>query len=260
MDAFEGRVQNEIAAKLELGATLENSNWKLTATGDLGKGKGNCHDFELLNKKKNEIIILEVKRRVARCGESDLKYNEEGKLARPNRSKTWFPEWEYFIEEFNKNNSIFSLQGNYLLSGDFSSVAAAYFKDVDYLITCDGKNNLIAIPANEILNHISFKGSEIRAKGKNPVKVFTPINCRDTFINSSSFIREDTNSYIMRPQCLIAVAGRGGESKYYNFENSVYKVEKIGIERINENEIKIPKNKIKQLNSNISIHMEVLYD
>lgn len=257
MDTFEGRVQFEIVAALELGDTYENSNWKLTATGDLGKGKGNYHDFELLDKSKNEIIILEVKKRIARCGESDLKYNEEGKLLRPSRSKTWFSGWDKFLEEFNSHSSIFSLSGNYQLEGEFSSVAEEYFKDVSYLITCDSNDNLIAIPANEILSCISFKGSEIRRKGKNAVKVFTPNHCHKTFVSSSNFLEEHKDFYIMKPECLFSVKGRGGESKYYSFEDSVYKIEKLSVEKISENKIKISKNKIKQLNSNISIHMEV---
>ena len=253
---------NILNAKYISKNVFENENYKITLTGDNGKSSGTVYDIEILEKDGGFVYIGEIKDTIARCGEADLKYDEQGHLFPAPRSTRWDDSWFPVLNAFNENTSMFNIFGHNFQISQYKDACAAvtnnYFSGVDYLFTYKN-DKLITIPMNNfdvIKTLFSFSGSEIRSSGKNPVNVFTPKYLEEQILSSKYFISKDENSYTMDSSILTEKTGRGGgTSSRYGFIPG-FIVRKDGV-IFDENICIIPKNNIKQLNSNISVHIKL---
>ena len=130
----------------------------------------------------NQIVKLEFKDRVARAGEKETEYDDEGKLIYNEQFAQDNPDYIPLIERFNKNNNIIDLTGNYQITEkeDRKAILKSYFKNLGFetLVSIDENSQLIAITEDCIeirddKEFLSLAGSEIRRSGKNSYKVFT---------------------------------------------------------------------------------------
>ena len=262
---FERKMVEEYARAMRAVKVSENIYKNSTSTfewtGDIGKGTGCTHDMIERSNETGEILnVYEIKDNTngARSGEMDLRYTEEGKLIPTPRGKKNYAMFAPYIDAFNRENNYFHLTGNFALTEDHcAKIVDQYYASVDYLLTkIDGQ--IIRIPGNKVSQHASYKGSEIRRLGKNPVRVFTPKHLHDTMTHSPHFIKEDDNFYYCNQDILISRFGRNGsQSSKYNLP-STYEIAIDNIEFIENNVCKISKNGIKQKNANISIHTKII--
>lgn len=238
--------------------TYENANVIVTWTGDKGKGNVKLHDMTVTDKKTGKTDRYEIKEPKARSGESDVRFDELGKIYKTPRSKKWYRYFDPIVELFNADYSYLALNGhNFLIPWEelCIEVTKEYYADVDYYLT-RMNNFYIRIPAEEVYKYFDYSGSEIRAKGKNAVNVFTPQHLKTLMVNSPYFIEEDKDFYIMSSDFLIKVNGRGGGvSKYYNINStSVYRIENKAVTFFENGTCKIMKTGIKECNGNLSVH------
>lgn len=132
-------------------------------------------------------VFLEVKERTAKCGEFDLKYDEEGKLIPSDKVKKEFPEMIGLIEAFNSETSVFEQIGSNYNRFDkkiVDQIIKSYFNkpQIDLLISTDINDQLIALQPQNInivlpngKKIIETNTSEIRTSGRNHGPVFTPL-------------------------------------------------------------------------------------
>lgn len=130
-----------------------------------------------------EKIKLEFKDRIARAGEKETEYDDEGKLVYSHSFQEENPTYISLIHQFNEKNNIIDLVGNYKIESDSDKkeILKSYFKSLgfDILISMDLFDSIIAITydcidKDDCCSFISFDGSEIRRSGKNSYTVFTP--------------------------------------------------------------------------------------
>ena len=244
---------------------FENEKYLITLIGDEGKNSGKSGDIIIFDKEFNHKYIGEIKDQIARPGDCDLKYDEEGHLYPSPNSRNWNEEWRPIVDSFNANNSIFNLFGhNYSISEHkeiCENITHNYFSGVDFLFTCK-EDYLVTIPTNNfnmISSIFSFQGSEIRSTGKNTVKPFTEKYMKNTILNSEYFIEETSDTYRMKINVFPSLNNKGrngGTSSKYTFIPG-FKVEKDKV-TFNENgECIIIKSGIKQINPNISVHITI---
>lgn len=244
---------------------FESNKYRISLTGEGGKGTGNTADIEILEKESGYVYIGEVKDEIARPGDCDLKYDENGHLYSSSRSTKWDEAWRPIIDNFNANTCTFDWFGhNYPISKHKEicvNITRNYFKNIDFLFTCK-EDKLVTIPMNNfnaISSIFSFHGSEIRAAGKNTVKPFTKQYMKNAILNSEYFIEETADAYRMKIEVFPSLdcKGRnGGISSKYNFIPG-FKVEKNKVTFDDNSECTILKSGILQLNPNISVHMAI---
>lgn len=130
----------------------------------------------------NQIVRLEFKDKIARAGEKETEYDNEGKLVYSDRFAEENPDYIPLIERFNEENDIINLTGNYQIENDTDkkAILKAYFKNLGFetLVSIDDNSELVAITESCIetddwKNFLSLDGSEIRRSGKNYYGVFT---------------------------------------------------------------------------------------
>lgn len=243
--------------------TFEGEHYSIILTGEDGKGSGASYDIKIIDKTTNITYIGEVKDEIARCGECDLKYDEEGHLFPAPKATKWDDAWWPVLNAFNTSTSMFNIFGHNFKISQFkdacATIACNYFNNVDFLFTCK-QNKLITIPmknfdAVKVL--FCFDGSEIRSNGKNPVKCFTPNYMNKTIHNSEYFVRMDGDNYVVDQTMLTEKPGRGGgTTSRYSFIPG-FIVKKDGVTFNDDGTCSIKANSIKQLNSNISVHFQI---
>lgn len=244
---------------------FESNKYRISLTGEAGKGTGEVADIEILDKESGYVYIGEVKDEIARPGDCDLKYDENGHLYPSSRSTKWDEAWRPIIDNFNTNTCTFDWFGhNYPISKHKEicvNITRNYFKNIDFLFTCK-EDKLVTIPMDNfdaISSIFSFHGSEIRAAGKNTVKPFTEQYMKSAILNSEYFIEETADAYRMKIEVFPSLdrKGRnGGTSSKYNFIPG-FKVEKNKVTFDDNGECVIFKSGILQLNPNISVHMAI---
>lgn len=130
----------------------------------------------------NQIVKLEFKDKIARAGEKETEYDDEGKLIYSEKFAEENPDYIPLIERFNEENNIVDLAGNYQIDNDQDKKAMlkAYFKSLGFesLVSLDDNNQLVAITEGCIdtkggKEFLSLAGSEIRRSGKNYYGIFT---------------------------------------------------------------------------------------
>lgn len=144
-------------------------------------GNPTRYDADLYINKR--IVKLEFKDKVARAGEKETEYNDEGKLVYSEKFLLENSEYIPLIEQFNKENNIIDLVSNYEIKAekDRKAILKAYFRNLGFeaLVSLDDNSQLVVIteeciePGND-KEILSLEGSEIRRTGKNPYNVFTP--------------------------------------------------------------------------------------
>lgn len=245
--------------------TFENDEYCISLTGEAGKSTGKVADIKIIDKKSGDVYIGEVKDEIARPGDCDLKYDEDGHLYPAPRSTKWDEAWRPIIDTFNANTCTFDWFGhNYPISKykDICvNITRNYFNGIDFLFTCK-EDKLVTIPMNNfdaVGSIFSFQGSEIRAAGKNTVKPFTSRYMENAILNSEYFIEETADAYRMKTEVFPSLECKdrnGGTSSKYNFIPG-FKVEKSKVVFDENGECTIAKNGILQLNSNISVHITI---
>jgi hypothetical protein len=242
---------------------FEGEQYSIILTGEDGKGSGASYDIKIIDKINNISYIGEVKDEIARCGECDLKYDEEGHLFPSSQVKNWNDAWWPILNAFNASTSMFNIFGHNFKISHFedacTAVARSYFDKVDFLFTCK-QNKLITIPMENfdaVKMLFCFDNSEIRSKGKNTANIFTPNYLNKMISNSEYFIQMEGSDYIFNQNILSKRNPRGSSiSKYFNFIPG-FVVEKKGVTFNDNNTCLIKAKSIKQLNSNISIHFKI---
>lgn len=245
----------------------ENDNWSIMLQGNLAHGSQNGdHDLVIVDKINQKTYSGEIKEPLARATDGDVRYDEEGRIYKTARQQIDLDAIKGFIEYYNNNVTIFSHMGhNYKLNPtDCEALFLNYFKDIDYIFTYV-KDMLIVIPNNSaILSKVySLKGSEIRGTGgKNPVAVFTPKYLEKTL--QPFIITETTDNYTLvlgtANDEIHAVTGRGRAdvTRYTIPYGFMFRAADV-IEKTADS-VTIPKNKIKQLNANLSVHIQLSSD
>ncbi len=241
--------------------TYANSKYKIEMSGNLGKSSGTIHDLILTDLSTKQIYQCEIKDQIARAGEMDLRYTEEGKLYKAPKAKN-IEGFQFFIDAFNATHSVFDYVGTNYQIKDLDNcgiVVQKYFDNVDILFTyLDDK--MVTIPfiflSNaQIVKLFSFQNSEIRTlNGKNAVNIYTPHYFATMIRDKSFLISEDATTYIFDATMLKPCVGRGKNeiTKYiipYGFSIKAKDV------HIVDNNLIVKKNKVKQNNANISIHI-----
>ena len=131
----------------------------------------------------NEIVKIEFKDRIARAGEKETEYDNDGKLTYTDKFAEDNPDYIPLINRFNERYNLIDIEGNYQIENDSDkkAILKAYFKNLGFetLVSIDDNNQLIAITEDCIempdgSEFLSLEGSEIRRAGKNSYKVFTP--------------------------------------------------------------------------------------
>ena len=237
----------------------ENDAYRIEWTGDKGKGDGATHDMIVFDKKNNKKYTFEIKddKNGALSGAMDLHYTENGKLYPAPKSKKDFSLFAPYVNEFNLNHNYLELKGNYKLEEKYHlPIVKKYYSTVDFFLTIVN-NKLICIPANIVHNYFDYSGSEIRRRGRNGVKIFTPKHLEKTILNHASFISEDKEYYTVKNDIFgIRNPRNTNVSRKFNLP-SVYEVEKDKVVFLEDGVCKIPKKHIKQKNGHISIHTKL---
>lgn len=243
--------------------TFDGEKYTVTMIGEFGKGTGNTHDLSIYDKVNNHTYNVEIKDTVARTGDCDIKYDDNGHLLPSTKSKKWDENWMPILDFFNANYTVDDHVGHNYKIHDYETcakVAKSYFKDVDYLFT-HKENKLTIIPMNnyDVISHMfSLNGSEIRClNGKNAVGVFAPKYCERAFKNCEFFVREENNNYILKEEILSITSRSGGTSSKYNLIPG-FRVLQENVKFNNDGTVTIAKNKILQRNANISVHFTVI--
>ena len=127
-----------------------------------------------------ELVKIEFKDQIARAGEKDFFFDEDGRLIYDEKS-----DYAPFIKQFNEETNIISSMGKNYKFNDISpeleqKVLKKYFDDLGFevLVSLDNDSNLVAITIDCINNGnikiLTTEDSEIKTAGKNNHRVFTP--------------------------------------------------------------------------------------
>ena len=131
----------------------------------------------------NKIVKIEFKDKIARAGEKETEYDNNGKLTYTDKFAEENPDYVPLINSFNKKHNLINIEGNYQFEDDTDrkAILKSYFKNLGFetLVSIDENNQLIAITEDCIeipdgKEFLSLQGSEIRRAGKNSYRVFTP--------------------------------------------------------------------------------------
>lgn len=131
----------------------------------------------------DEIVKIEFKDKIARAGEKETEYDNNGKLIYSEQFAEDNPDYIPLINRFNEDYNIVDIEGNYQIEDeeDRKAILKSYFRSLGFetLVSIDDDNQLIAITEDciDIPDEdafLSLAGSEIRRAGKNSYRVFTP--------------------------------------------------------------------------------------
>lgn len=131
----------------------------------------------------DEIVKIEFKDKIARAGEKETEYDNDGKLVYTEQFAEDNPDYIPLIERFNEDYNLVDIEGNYQIENeeDKKAILRSYFRNLGFetLVSIDDDNQLIAITEDCIdmpdgNDFLSLAGSEIRRAGKNSYRVFTP--------------------------------------------------------------------------------------
>lgn len=210
----------------------------------------------------NKIVKLEFKDRVARAGERETAYDENGKLIYDEKFATQNSEYIPLIEKFNSETNMIDLDGNYKNFDEKSKrgILKSYFDNLGFeaFVSIDNKNQLIAITKDCVetqdgLEILSLKGSEIRNSGKNPYAVFTPI-LLETSINKINGIMDGEDVIIPVENMLDRknngkITGKKINRLFFAFLKDIKKEGENYVFKLN---------KVRQLKPTLSAHVRVI--
>lgn len=217
----------------------------------------------------NNKIKLEFKKREAKAGESDLYYDEYGKLILPVDFEEKTPELVKFVEQFNNETNLISEIGhNYTDRFDEQELidaALCYFSKnmIDIYISATKENELIALRP-DILNVrlndgrriVSTRGSEIRTTGRNPKKLVLD-RLFDKIMNEfdAEYVDEDNIKVKINSKIEIRNSSGSSEPGRVKFNKFFFvKYEKAILEN---NYVIFNRKEVYQLNPTISVHINL---
>lgn len=203
-----------------------------------------------------EKIKLEFKERTAKTGEYDITglYGEDGKLIISEDFANKNPEYVPFIEQFNEETKIASIQEYFIKN------------EIDVLISSTKENELIALTPDSITleledetSIISTQNSEIRTSGRNYTKIFTPKLFRQTLqkIGAKEIDNETVLVNINTP-FVEKVTGRGLNQITRIKFNKIFFIKIENITWQDENNIIFKINDVCQLKPTVSMHLTIL--
>lgn len=221
-------------------------------------------------------IIVEIKDMPALLMDTDLLYDEQGKIIITKELKLKYPDYIKYIDDFNKRTSIIKNIGkNYKLFTDDSNnldrlnLLKMYFKNsnIDIILTSIGKNELIAINTKDIdyvfpdnVPLIYTSGSEIRTTGKNSrATVFTPIYLNKILKEKDIEIRDNNicRIYHSNQKIIGKICGRGKGKTYTRLKiNNAFFVRMENLKEYDTYD-EFSKDKICQSKSGIALHIEI---
>lgn len=225
---------------------------------------GGCgmSDIQLVDE-SGYITTIEVKEPLSLGGDFDLGITEEGKLFPKIAATREFPKAaQQILDEFNATDSIFNHLGhNIPLSntGYLRSMLDSYIgdKQIDYIATYSKDNDLVYFPVSELVDHVDFKGSEIRTAGKNKVNVYTP-NAFKKAMNDIGCIM-NTNNIVAIPKNAIGYrTARGSNGRITGIKiNSIFYFEIKDIMNEDDQFYYANMSRGKQLKQGISVHLNL---
>ena len=212
----------------------------------------------------DEIVKIEFKDKIARAGEKETEYDNDGKLIYTDKFAEENPDYIPLIDSFNEDYNLIDIEGNYQIESDEDrkSILKSYFKNLGFetLVSIDDNNQLIAITEDCIdiedsEKIISLEGSEIRRAGKNSYNVFTPELLlksikRDNGKVSGEIVSIPSNNMLNRTN--------NGKITGKKINHLFY----VSIENITDeygNCIFLIKN-VKQLKPTLCVHMQIVSD
>lgn len=210
----------------------------------------------------NKIVKIEFKDKIARAGEKETEYDDEGKLIYTEKFADENPDYIPLIERFNEGNNIVDLLGNYQIDNDADKKALlkAYFKNLGFetLVSLDENSQLVAITEDciEVSNgkeFLSLDGSEIRRSGKNSYGVFTPNLLLKSILEADGKIE---NNIVTIPSN--RMTDRINNSKITGKKiNHLFYVKADNVTDKNGNYVFSIDN-VKQLKPTLSVHMQII--
>ncbi len=227
------------------------------------KEYGNCDASDIyLTNSQGKTITIEVKEPLSLGGDFDLCITEEGKLYPKLAAGRIFPEAaQKILDSFNENDNIFNHLGHNipLTNSDYlENIMNSYLnnKQIDYIATYSKDNGLIYFPANELIKHVDFKGSEIRSAGKNKVKVYTPKAFREAMNSVDCILIKDT---VAIPKDKVEYRyARGSNGRISGIKiNSIFYFEMKDIFKEDELYYYTKISSGKQLKQSISVHLNI---
>lgn len=212
----------------------------------------------------NQIVKLEFKDRIARAGEKETEYNDDGKLVYSDKFAEENPDYIPLIERFNEENNIIDLMGNYQIDNedDKKALLKAYFRNLGFesLVSLDDNSQLVAITESCIdpkdgKSFLSLDGSEIRRSGKNSYGVFTKELLLKSIREIDGKIVDET---VKVPVSNMSDRINNGKVTGKKINHLFY----VKIENVDEKEgyyIFSLKN-VKQLKPTLCVHMQIISD
>ncbi|CDE07572.1 putative uncharacterized protein [Bacillus sp. CAG:988] len=212
----------------------------------------------------NQIVKLEFKDRIARAGEKETEYDDNGKLIYSEKFAEENPDYIPLIERFNEEYNIIDLPGNYQIDDedDKKAMLKAYFKNLGFesLVSVDENSQLVAITEDCIEVHdgkefLSLAGSEIRRAGKNSYSVFTKELLKKSIEEINGSINDDIVKIPKEKMTDRINNGRVTGKKI----NHLFFVKIENIKEDSEYYIFSLSN-IKQLKPTLCVHMQIISD
>ena len=225
-------------------------------------GGCNTSDIQLINA-DGSIITIEVKEPLSLGGDFDLGITEEGKLFPKIAAGREFPsDAQKILNDFNAFDSIFNHLGHNIPLSDtnyLKGILNNYLgsKQIDYIATYSKNDELIYFPVSELMNHVDFKGSEIRTAGKNKVKVYTPNIFKKFMLDIGCII--DANNIVAIPKNAISYrTARGSNGHISGIKiNPIFYFEIKDIINEDESFYYANINSGKQIKQGISVHLNL---
>lgn len=212
----------------------------------------------------NQIVKLEFKDRIARAGEKETEYDDNGKLIYSEKFAEENPDYIPLIERFNEENDIVNLEGNYQIKNeeDKKAILKAYFRNLGFesLVSLDDNSQLVAITEDCIEEYdskdlLSLAGSEIRRSGKNSYSVFT----KELLLESIEKIGGSvTNNIVRIPVDKMTDRINNGKTTGKKINHLFF----VKIENIREENgcYTFLITNVKQLKPTLSVHMQIVSD
>lgn len=229
----------------------------------ISKGDPKSEDIRIIYKDK--IIRIEIKDFNANCFDSDLYYDENGKLLLINNGHKLINE---VISQFNKETNIIDHCGKnykFMPSKEFIDCIIKDYNDrnIDFIMILSKykkEYRFNAVKINDLnISKISMKGSEIRTSGKNYSNVFCPHllnNCINILNISYDNLTRNCKIYKNNTKTIGFIKGRH-KDEYTRYKiNHQFIIKTKDITEF-DNYYEFQYNKIKQIKPSIQLHISI---
>ena len=178
-------------------------------------------DSALISKNDGKIFTIEFKEPGAKTTEADLpRYSEDGFLKLTKEFTSKHPQFTSMIEEqFAKQLNFFERQGKNVNDFSIESLKTAVNsnyqgeKFADAICTEDIFGILTMVPSDQIDRWARLEG-EVRPAGRNPYKVWTPIELERQIIEKGGQVSSDVATVPLSSMEATPPRGGTGTSRY----------------------------------------------